>query len=79
MHNSNNYSEDQVLLHNLTFKFGDFIAVDNLNLSIRKNEILGFLGPNGAGKTIVIRMICGLLKPNAGEYEINSLVFELTI
>jgi ABC-2 type transport system ATP-binding protein len=69
----NHYSsEDQVLLHDLTLKFGDFTAVDNLNLAIRKDEILGFLGPNGAGKTTAIRMICGLLKPNTGEIIIKG-------
>ena len=42
---------------NLTKKFGDFIAVDNLSLTIEKGEIFGLLGPNGAGKTTTIKML----------------------
>lgn len=47
--------------------FGDFEAVSDLSFSIKKYEILGFLGPNGAGKTTTVNMICGLLKPTAGD------------
>ena len=50
----------------LTRKFSNFIAVDNLRLSIQKGEIYGFLGSNGAGKTTTIKMLVGLLQPNAG-------------
>ncbi|MBN1504767.1 MAG: ABC transporter ATP-binding protein [Candidatus Eisenbacteria bacterium] len=52
---------------NLTRKFGEFVAVDRVNISVGSGEIFGFLGPNGAGKTTVIRMLCGLLKPTAGK------------
>ncbi len=55
-----------VRTENLTRKFGDFIAVDNVTISVGAGEIFGFLGPNGAGKTTVIRMLCGLLKPTSG-------------
>jgi ABC-2 type transport system ATP-binding protein len=51
----------------LTKKFGDFIALDNLNLNIRKGEVYGLIGPNGAGKTTTIRLLCGLVKYNSGE------------
>lgn len=51
---------------NLTKKFGKFLAVDNLNLKIKKGEVLGFLGPNGAGKTTSINMMVGLLSPSSG-------------
>jgi ABC-2 type transport system ATP-binding protein len=51
----------------LTKKFGDKIVVNNVDLKVREGEIVGFLGPNGSGKTTTIRMICGLLKPTAGE------------
>lgn len=51
---------------NLTRKFGNFTAVDKLNIKIKPGEIYGFLGPNGAGKTTAIRMLCGLLTPSAG-------------
>ena len=47
-------------------RFGDFVAVDNVSLSVQRGEIFGFLGSNGAGKTTTIRMLCGLLTPEAG-------------
>lgn len=50
----------------LTKKFGAFVAVDRLDLSIAKGEVMGFIGPNGAGKSTTIRMLCGLLRPSAG-------------
>ena len=46
--------------------FGDKVAVEGLDLTVRDGEIFGFLGPNGAGKTTTIRMIAGLLRPDAG-------------
>jgi ABC-2 type transport system ATP-binding protein len=54
---------EAVLTKNLTRRFGDFTAVDGVDLSVDYGEIFGFLGPNGAGKTTVIRMLCGLLMP----------------
>lgn len=59
-------------LTNLTRKFGDLIAVNDLNLGIRRNEILGLLGPNGAGKTTTISMICGMLEPTSGEIQFKG-------
>jgi len=56
----------------LTKKFGDFLAVDKLNLKIKKGEVFGFLGPNGAGKTTSINMMVGLLSPTSGNVLINS-------
>ncbi len=50
----------------LTKRFGEFIAVDALDLEIAKGEVVGFIGPNGAGKSTTIRMLCGLLRPSAG-------------
>ncbi|MBC7327755.1 ATP-binding cassette domain-containing protein [bacterium] len=50
----------------LTKYYGDFLAVDNLNFSVRKGEIFGFLGPNGAGKTTTIRMLTALSPPSDG-------------
>jgi ABC-2 type transport system ATP-binding protein len=55
-----------VITEQLTKRFGDFTAVDGLDLSIRRGEIVGFVGPNGAGKSTTIRMLCGLLRPSAG-------------
>jgi ABC-2 type transport system ATP-binding protein len=57
---------DSVVIESLTKRFGDFTAVDRLNLTVRKGEVFGFLGPNGAGKSTTIRMLCGLLKPTSG-------------
>lgn len=51
----------------LTKKYGSLRAVDSLCLEARRGEIFGLLGPNGAGKTTTIKMICGLLKPDAGK------------
>ena len=48
------------------------VAVDQVSLEIKKGEIYGLLGPNGAGKTTLIKMICGLLKPTAGEIQVNG-------
>lgn len=50
----------------LTKSFGHKTVVNGLDMQIRRGEIYGFLGPNGSGKTTSIRMLCGLLKPNAG-------------
>ncbi len=55
-----------VVVTNLVKRFGDFVAVNNINLEARKGEIFGFLGPNGAGKSTTIRILCGLLQPTSG-------------
>ncbi|MFP7224451.1 ABC transporter ATP-binding protein [Priestia endophytica] len=57
-------------LRNVTRKFNDFIAVDNMSLSIQKGEIFGLLGANGAGKSTTINMIASLLQITEGEIEI---------
>jgi ABC-2 type transport system ATP-binding protein len=57
-------------LKNLTKKFADFIAVDNISLNIAEGEIFGFLGSNGAGKSTTINMIAGLLRISDGEINI---------
>jgi len=53
--------------------FGNFRAVDDINLEIARGEIFGFLGANGAGKTTTIRMLCGLLKPSSGQISVDGL------
>lgn len=58
--------EFSVKIENLHKSFGDFTAVNSLNLEVKQGEIFGFLGPNGAGKSTTIRMLCGLLKPTSG-------------
>jgi ABC-2 type transport system ATP-binding protein len=53
--------------HNLTKKFGNFTANDNLNFEVYQGEVFGFLGANGAGKTTAIRILCGLSEPTSGQ------------
>ena len=65
--NPPNSAETVLRAENLTKRYGDLLAVDRLSLEVRGGEILGFLGPNGAGKTTAIGMMCGLLRPDAGE------------
>lgn len=57
---------------NLFKSFGDFVAVDNLNLKIKKGEVFGFLGPNGAGKTTSIKMMVGLLRSTGGKILVDG-------
>jgi ABC-2 type transport system ATP-binding protein len=64
-------------IKNLTKKFGEFTAVDSMNLNVREGEIFGFLGPNGAGKTTTISMLTTLVKPTSGTamvagYDLNT-------
>lgn len=60
--------EAEIVIHteNLTRRFGEFVAVDGLNLEVTAGQVLGYLGPNGSGKTTTIRMLLGLLHPSAG-------------
>jgi ABC-2 type transport system ATP-binding protein len=51
----------------LTKRFGERVVVKDLTMQVRRGQIYGFLGPNGSGKTTTIRMLCGLLRPDAGE------------
>jgi ABC-2 type transport system ATP-binding protein len=53
-------------IENVTKRFGDFVAVDELSFQVRRGRVFGFLGPNGAGKTTTIRMIVGITAPDSG-------------
>lgn len=55
---------------NLTKRFGEFTAVDNISFNVKQGEIFGFLGANGAGKTTAIKMLSGLLNPSSGEAKV---------
>ncbi|MET3547344.1 ABC-2 type transport system ATP-binding protein [Paenibacillus favisporus] len=57
-------------IRGLTKKFGEFVAVDNMSLTVREGEIFGFLGANGAGKSTTINMVSSLLRPSSGEIRI---------
>lgn len=66
---SNNVS---VKVEGLRREFGDFVAVDNIDLTVGKGEVFGFLGPNGAGKSTTIKMLCGLLLPTGGRGSVGG-------
>jgi ABC-2 type transport system ATP-binding protein len=62
-----------ILTESLTRRFGDFTAVDGVNLSVAPGQFYGFLGPNGAGKSTTIKMLTGLMAPTAGRMQILGL------
>jgi len=57
---------------NLSKRYGDIVAVDDVSFSIERGEVVGFLGPNGAGKTTTMRMLTGFLPPTEGSARING-------
>ena len=64
--------ENIVETFDLTKKYGDFAAVDNLDMTVQKGEIFGFLGPNGAGKTTTVLMLMGLSLPTSGTAQVGG-------
>ncbi len=62
--------ETPVKATNLRKSFGDFVAVNDITLSVERGEVFGFLGPNGAGKTTTVKMLCGLLLPSSGSAQV---------
>jgi ABC-2 type transport system ATP-binding protein len=60
-------------IRNLTKRYGDFTAVDDLSLTVARGEIFGFLGPNGAGKTTTIRILAGLSLPTTGDVIVDGI------
>ena len=63
-------SESAIIMEHLGKQYQDVTALDNLSLQVGKGELFGLLGPNGAGKTTTISILCGLLKPTAGQASI---------
>jgi len=61
-----------IKVRNLTKKFKNYLAVNNINFTLEKNKTLGLLGPNGCGKTTSIGMMLGLITPSSGEVLINN-------
>ena len=59
-------------IRNVTRRYGDFIAVRELDLDVDGGTIFGFLGPNGAGKTTTMKMICGLIRPTEGTITVDG-------
>ncbi len=59
-------SHNAIVTNNLTKRYSEITAVDNVSFKVKKGEIFGFLGPNGAGKTTTIRMLCTLSRPTSG-------------
>lgn len=57
---------DAIVAEELTYSYGDLLAVDHVSFTVREGEIVGFLGPNGAGKTTTVKMLTGQLKPKSG-------------
>ena len=62
-----NYSNALIKTQELTKRFGNFTATDNITFEVKRGEIFGFLGPNGAGKSTTFKMLCGLLRPTSGK------------
>ncbi|MCW8828300.1 MAG: ABC transporter ATP-binding protein [Gammaproteobacteria bacterium] len=62
-----------IQVEQLSRRFGDNLAVDNVSFEVRRGEVLGFLGPNGAGKSTTMRMITGNLAPTTGSIRINGI------
>ena len=66
-------SEYAIQAHNVKKTFGNFTAIDNINLNVPKGSIYGFLGPNGCGKSTTIRVLTGLLSPTEGDVSVLGL------
>src|SRR3989344_3642074 len=64
--------ESIIEVKNLTKKYGDFTAVDDISFHVKRGEVFAFLGPNGAGKTTTIKMLTTLLKPTTGDIFLNG-------
>ena len=59
-------------INNLTKKYGKFVALDGVNLSLGEGKIVGLLGPNGSGKTTLMKCVAGLLTPDGGSITVDG-------
>lgn len=73
LHSENSMESAAILTEGLTRNFGEFVAVQDVNLRVTPGQFFGFLGPNGAGKSTTIKMLTGLLAPSSGRMEILGL------
>jgi len=60
-------ARDAIIAEELTYRYGELVAVDHISFNVAEGEILGFLGPNGAGKTTTVKMLTGQLRPKDGK------------
>ena len=63
---------DSIIIDNISKSYGETAALENISLSVKKNTIFGLVGPDGAGKSTLIRILCGLLKPDSGNAKISG-------
>jgi ABC-2 type transport system ATP-binding protein len=66
-------AQDAIVAEDLTYRYGQLLAVDHISFSVAQGEILGFLGPNGAGKTTTVKMLTGQLRPQSGQATLLNL------
>lgn len=76
---TDNKNEPLLRVENLTVKFDNFIAVDDISLSVKPGEVLGILGGNGAGKSTTLKVIGGILRPTSGNITVDDLNFRKNV
>jgi ABC-2 type transport system ATP-binding protein len=72
-HSPQNPDMGEIIIDHLTKKYGDFIALNDVSLTVRSGEIVGLLGPNGAGKSTMMKIIVGILRPSDGTVKISGI------
>ena len=71
--NYNKEGKSVIELENVTKKYNDVTAIDNISFTINDGEIVGFLGPNGAGKSTTMNMITGFIEPTSGQILVGRI------